>query len=262
MTEYAKDYSVDELMTAVLARELHDGDIGFTTAGCPLGEAAICLAKVTHAKGLMFCPRAWDPKIDYTLDSIHDVEACTSTGLFLPDFGDIISMYMRGMVGFQIVAPAQIDKNGNMNNNVIGEHARPRVRFMGSVGLPDMGCFNERVLVYEPIHETRVFVEKADFIAGLGQMPGGVKGRREKGISGGGPAIIVSNLAVMDFDEETGVMRVKSIHPGVKLEEVQENTGFTLVTAQDISETEPPTKDQVELIRTKIDPEGQRRQRM
>ncbi len=263
MKRYAKDYSVDELMTVVLARELHDGDIGLLTQMCPLGDAAICLAKLTHAKELVWCPNnACDPKIDYTLDTVHNVESCLRSGVFIPDWGDMIGMFLRGITGFQVVAPAQIDKYGNFNNNVIGEHTRPRVRLPGSVGMPDMGCFDKKVLVYEPKHEKRVFVEKVDFIAGLGQVPGGIKGRRARGINGGGPLIVVSNLAAMDFDEETGVMRVKSIHPGVNVEQIQENTGFALVMPKSIPETEPPTEEQVELIRTKIDPKGQRRHRM
>ena len=81
---------------------------------------------------------------------------------------------LRGMVGFQIVAPVQIDQHGNMNNNVIGEHAAPKVRLPGPVGMPEIGCLHQRVLVYEPRQNTRVFVEKVDFISGLGQLPGGI----------------------------------------------------------------------------------------
>lgn len=263
MTEYAEDYTVDELMAAVLARELRDGDIGMPTAMCPLGDAAVCLAKLTHARGLIwYGHNGWDPVVDYTIDGIHDVERVTRTGLFIPDWGDVLSQMLRGMVGFQIVAPAQVDKHGNMNNNVIGDHARPQVRLPGSVGMPEIGCFHRRVLVYEPRHEKKVFVDKVDFISGLGQLPGGARARRDKGIIGGGPAIVVTNLAVMDFDEETGLMRLRSLHPGVPLAEVQANTGFDLAVPGQVPETEAPTTEQVELLRTKIDPRGQRRHRM
>ena len=263
MTEYAKDYTIDELMAVVLAKELKDGDLGMPTAMCPLGDTAICLAKRTHAKGLIwYAHNGWDPDFEYNLDTIHDLNRVTRTGVFIPDWGDILSQMLRGMVGFQIVAPAQIDKYGNLNNNVIGEPARPRVRLPGSVGMPEIACFHKRVLVYEPRHDTRTFVDKVDFISGLGQIPGGAKARREKRIIGGGPVIVVSNLAVMDFDEQTGLMRVKSLHPGVQLEEVQANTGFNLVLPDQIPETEAPTQEQVDLIRIKIDPHGQRRHRM
>lgn len=263
MTEYAKEYTVDEMMTAVLARQLEDGDIGMPTAMCPLGDAAVCLAKLTNAKGLIwYGHNGWDPKIEYNVENIRNVDLLTKTGVYIADWGDPASQMLRGMVGFQIVAPAQIDKYGNMNNNVIGDHARPKVRLPGSVGMPEIGCFHKRVLVYEPRHEKQIFVEKVDFISGLGQLPGGKKARQAKKIIGGGPVIVVSNLAVMDFDEETGLMRLKSLHPGVTLAEVQENTGFDLVAPAKITETEAPTEEQVQLLRTRIDPQGQRKHRM
>ncbi len=259
----AQDYTIDELMAAVLAREIRDGDIGMPTAMCPLGDAAICLAKHTHAKGLIwYGHNGWDPDIAYTLDTMHDTEAMTRNSLYIPDWGDILSQMLRGMVGFQIVAPAQIDQHGNMNNNVIGEHEAPKVRLPGSVGMPEIGCLHQRVLVYEPRHNTRVFVEKVDFIAGLGQLPGGAKARRERGIIGGGPQIVVTNLCVMDFEEESGHMRLRSIHAGVSAEEIAENTGFELLAPEHVPTTELPTAEQVRLLRERIDPRGLRRHRM
>ena len=261
--DYAEDYTVDEQMAAVLAGCIENGDIGMPTAMCPLGDAAICLAKHTHAPGMIwYGHNGWDPRIEYTLADLHDTEKITLTGVFMPDWGDVASQQIRGMVGFQIVAPAQLDKHGNMNNNLIGDHVRPTVRFPGSVGMPEIGCFHKKVLVYEPRHERKVFAEKVDFVSGLGQRPGGPSARRAAGIIGGGPIIVVSNLAVMDFDDETGTMRVRSVHPGVTLEEVQDSTSFDLIVADGITETEAPTRQQVDLLRNLIDPKGQRRHRM
>lgn len=263
MTTPAADYTVDELMVAVLANEIKDGDIGMPTAMCPLGDTAICLAKLTNAKDMIWQPHGGPDPLDvYDLAHLNSFPRGKKSVVFIPDWTDVVAQMTRNMVGFQIVAPAQIDKYGNMNNNVIGEHARPKVRFPGSVGMPEIGVFHQKVLIYEPQHSPRVFADKVDFISGLGQGFGGQKGRREKGITGGGPIIVVSTLAAMDFEEETGLMRIRSLHPGVRLEDVQANTGFELVVPDDIPETAAPTEEQVDLIRNVIDPEGRRKHRM
>ncbi|HJN52940.1 MAG TPA: CoA-transferase [Pseudomonadales bacterium] len=263
MTTIAADHSVDELMTAVLASEIKDGDIGMPTAMCPLADTAICLAKLTNAKGMVWQPHGGPDPLDvYDLAHLNSSPRGRNAAMFIPDWGDVVAQMTRSMVGFQIVAPAQIDKYGNMNNNVIGDHAKPTVRFPGSVGMPEIGVYHQKVLIYEPRHTARVFVEKVDFISGLGQGFGGQKGRRQKGISGGGPIIVVSNLAVMDFDEDSGLMKIRSLHPGVELAEVQASTGFELLGGESIPITDAPTAEQVDLIRNVIDPEGRRRHRM
>ena len=65
--------------------------------------------------------------------------------------------------------------------------------------------------------------------------------------------MVVTNLGAFDFDPESHVMRVKSVHPGVTLDQVRENTGFDLVLPQKITETPAPTREDVAIIR-RIDP--------
>lgn len=263
MTTPATEYTVDEMMVVILALEIENGDIGMPTAMCPLGDTAICLAKLTNAPGMVWQPHGGPDPLDvYDLDHLNSFPKGEKSVVFIPDWNDVAAQMTRSLVGFQIVAPAQIDKYGNMNNNVIGEHASPKVRLPGSVGMPEIGVFHKKVLIYEPQHNPRVFADKVDFISGLGQGFGGQKGRREKGISGGGPIIVVSNLAAMDFEENTGLMRIRSLHPGVKIEDVQANTGFDLIVPDDVPETQRPTQEQVDLIRNVVDPQGRRRHRM
>jgi len=70
---------------------------------------------------------------------------------------------------------------------------------------------------------------------------------------------IVTNLAVMDFDAQTGAMRLVSLHPGVTLEEVQDNTGFDLIVPEAVPTTAAPTVEEIALLRTKIDPQAVRK---
>jgi hypothetical protein len=54
-------------------------------------------------------------------------------------------------------------------------------------------------------------------------------------------------------------MRIRTVHPGVTVPEVQEATGFELLVADDVTATEAPTAEQVRLIREEIDPDGARK---
>lgn len=78
---------------------------------------------------------------------------------------------------------------------------------------------------------------------------------------GRGPEKVVSNLAVLGFEEDTGLMRLEMLNSGVSVEDVITNTSFDLVIPKSVPQTEPPTVEQVELMRNKIDPLGIRKMR-
>ena len=67
---------------------------------------------------------------------------------------------------------------------------------------------------------------------------------------------VISNLAVYDFETPNHSMRLKSLHPGVSVDEVVENSGFELVIEVEIPETRLPTSEELRLIRERIDPLG------
>lgn len=81
-------------------------------------------------------------------------------------------------------------------------------------------------------------------------------GREKAGIYTEGPKICVTPLAVFDFDQETKQMRIRSVHEGITLQEVIENTGFELIIPQEVPVTSPPTEEELQLIREEIDPKG------
>jgi hypothetical protein len=53
-------------------------------------------------------------------------------------------------------------------------------------------------------------------------------------------------------------MRLRSVHPGVAVDEVLEATGFELVVPDDVDESRLPTADELRLIRDVIDPASAR----
>jgi glutaconate CoA-transferase subunit B len=51
-------------------------------------------------------------------------------------------------------------------------------------------------------------------------------------------------------------MRLKSVHEGVSLDEVIENTGFDLIIPQAITVTPPPTDEELNILHTEVDTLG------
>ena len=103
------------------------------------------------------------------------------------------------------------------------------------------------------VHEKRRFVEKVDFVTSTGFWRGGST-RAESGLITGGPAGVVTDLAILGFDEETKRMKVQALQDGVTSEQVQESTGFELLFDADIESLKPPTHDELTLLR-EFDPD-------
>jgi len=147
--------------------------------------------------------------------------------------------------------PAQIDMHGNTNNSFIGRE-KSRLRLPGGFGIPDVSAIYPRTLYYCPRHEKRVFVEHVDHVGGLGLNKSEVpESHRE--------IHVVSELGVFKVESEMTRMMVSSIHPGVVLEQIKENTGFEMLVPDAVPRTVPPTDLELELIREKIDPLNIRR---
>ena len=166
---------------------------------------------------------------------------------------EIFELQLAGKLNV-LMSPAQIDKFGNMNISVIGDWKRPAAVLAAARGVPDNTTNGERVFYVVNSHSRRVFVEKVDFICGLGRSA-----EREKDIKYGKVEKVFSNLGVFDFEAKTGHMRLKSVHAGVTPQQVAENTGFKLVVPDPVPETPPPTEEELRLIKEVIDSRGVRR---
>lgn len=142
-----------------------------------------------------------------------------------------------------VMGANQIDRYGNQNISCIGPHATPKRQLLGVRGAPG-NTINHRTSYWVPRHSPRVFVPAVDMVSGVGNDRGGHVYR------------VVTNLCVLDFDGSTHAMRVVSVHPGVTLDEVVEQTGFPLLT-DDPPETRSPNEDELALIE-KLDPTGAR----
>jgi glutaconate CoA-transferase subunit B len=164
-------------------------------------------------------------------------------------------MAQQGLVDYGFLGAAQIDKYGNLNTTVIGDYDKPKARLPGSGGANDLGSLCGKTITLMR-HDTLRFVEKLDFLTTPGYLNG--PGSRESaGLPRGtGPYRVITQLAVMGFHERTKEMKLISVHPGVSVDYVLENTGFRLLVDEGVGETKPPTEIELKLLRREIDPAG------
>ncbi|MCS6850678.1 MAG: 3-oxoacid CoA-transferase [Gemmataceae bacterium] len=247
------DYNPMELMICCAARLLEDGRTVAVGTGAPC--AAAMLAQRTTAPNLVILFEAGGvaPLLPTMPISVGDSRTFYR-GVMATSMADIMETCQRGMIDYTFLGGAQIDPYGNLNSTMIGpDYARPKVRLPGSGGANDLASFCWRTLVMTH-HDRRRFVEKLDFLTTPGYLTG--PGAREAaGLPPGtGPYRVITNLAILGFDDETKRMRVESLHPGVSWEQVQAATSFPLTARQPLAITPPPTERELHLLRTEVDP--------
>ncbi len=159
-----------------------------------------------------------------------------------------------------VMGATQIDPYGNQNFAAVGpDYAQPKVQLLGFRGAPG-NTVNNATSYWIPAHSTRVFVERVDVVSGVGW---------DRAAAAGPAALehfdlrrVVTNLAVLDFAGPDHRMRLVSVHPGVEPDDVVAATGFPLCVADEVGTTRAPTPDELDLIRTVIDPDGLRRREL
>jgi len=152
-----------------------------------------------------------------------------------------------------MMGASQIDRYGNQNISSIGDWRKPTRQLIGVRGAPG-NTVNHRTDYWVARHSARVFVPNVDVVSGVGND----RARRHTGsaLRFHHLGVVITNLAVLDYDDE-GLLKVRSLHPGVSPEEVLENTGFAIDVAA-AGVTREPTEEELALIRTVIDPRGLR----
>ena len=253
------DWSIDELMVVTLAREFTNETRAFNGAVSFVPVCAYLLARRTHAPDLVWAASsiaidADPPAIpESTLsDGLWDGAAMLSNSAY--DFWSYAQSRRYNTFAFR---GAQMDAYGNVNNTVIGPYESPKVRLPGGGGMADLGCMIPLIYLWSSTHDPRTFVERLDFRSGLGWGDGG--DHRERLGLPGGPQLCVTNLCVFDFEPTTKRMRIRSVHPGVTVEQVVEATGFELPpTDGDVPETDPPGSEELRILREEVDPTGAR----
>ncbi|MFW5748888.1 MAG: hypothetical protein ACOCYT_04665 [Chloroflexota bacterium] len=241
------DYTVDELISVCIARQVRAGDVLAQGINTPLVMAGYILAKLTHAPDVRFASAIgqgicedWEPLRLATTEDFWLRRSLLHVG-FAVGATELLPRYNPK----EFFRPAQVDPVGNFNNVAFGkDYARPRMRLPGTGGIPDVTTYSAHVYLYVPRHSRVTFVPAVDFVSGLGHVP---ERRR-----GSGPLYCITDLG--QFDWHDGRMRAVSLHPGVSAAYVQKKTGFPLAIPADIARTDPPDPEQLRLLREVIDP--------
>lgn len=253
MTE-KKEYTTIELMACAASRTLEDKKSVLVGTGLPI--IAAVLAQKTHAPNLLIVFEAGGigPQVPMLPISVGDSRTFYKA-LMASSMDYVMSTAQMGYTDYGFLGAAQIDPYGNINTTVIGTHERPKVRLPGSGGANDAGslCWHTVILMQQ---DARKFVEKIDFVTTPGYLSG--RGAREKaGLPAGtGPFRVITQLGIMGFDDKTKHMKLLSTHLGVSSEQVKTNTGFSLILPKNVTKTEPPTAEELSVLRKDIDPAG------
>jgi glutaconate CoA-transferase subunit B len=238
-------------MAITAARELRDGEIVFVGIGLP--NLAANLAKRTHAPNLIMIYEAGVIGANPTRLPLSIGDPCLVSGAkSVCSMFEVFGLYLQaGRIDVGFLEGAQIDKYGNINSTVIGDYSTPKVRLPGSGGACEISSLAKRILMITT-HEKRKFPERVDFVT----SPGFLGGRRERGqlkLEGGGPEAVITDLGIMKFDKETGEMVLTSVHQGVKVEEIKQNTGWDLKVSKDLETTKEPSENELLVLR-QLDP--------
>lgn len=241
-----------QIMVVAASRQIHDGEIVFVGMRLPL--LGFALAKATHA------PRAIGLFENGVIRDTPPAGALITMGdppniagaVMCTTLLEVMSHLQRGRVDVGFLGGAQVDRFGNLNTTWVEEGGR-RVRLPGSGGAADIAALSRRTVIIMQ-HERRRFPEWVGYRTSPGYGTGGAW-RRDAGLPRGGPARVITSLAVLGFDPESGEMVLESVHAGVTVDEVRAHTGWDLRTPPRPAVTADPSVEELAVLR-RFDPDG------
>jgi glutaconate CoA-transferase subunit B len=241
-------YARGHVMATAMARNLRDGELVFMGANSLIPMAGTRLAQLTHAPNLTMMAGASggvNTLLEPLAPSSGDYANLVAEAVM--PFNEVLMLLAGGRADVFFVGGLQVDRRGNCNLVRVGPANKPRLRGPGSAAIP-WAHRARRTIIYTTTHDKRVFVPRVDFVS----MPGWSE---RQGHTHNGPELVVTPMAIMDFTE-AGDMRLVSVHPGVTLDEVRDNTGFDLAMPEgDLPATPEPTTEELQLMRG-FDPDG------
>jgi len=250
-SKYATDYSAGEQMIVSAARQIKDNDNVYVGVGLPM-QAGV-LAKNLHAPNSVIViengiVRASKFPIPRAADNLYSQSYAEQlSGLFY-----VMCLAQAGYIDAGFLGAGQIDRYGNCNDTVVGDYRNPIHRWPGSGGGNDVMSFCGRTIIILEQSKRR-FLEKVDFNTCPGYFDGKLGRREEMGLpSNTGPAVVITNLATYTFEDRE--MTLKSVHAGcgVTLEKVKAEISWDIKIAADLTDTEPPTVEELQAYHEKV----------
>jgi glutaconate CoA-transferase, subunit B len=250
----SETYSASEMMIAVAARMLKGARTVFVGVGLP--NIACNLARITVAPDMemIYESGVYGARPERLPLSIGD-PTLVSGAVSVVSMADLFGLYLqRGLVEIALLGGAQIDKYGNLNSSVIGDYAKPKTRLPGSGGACEIATNAQRTFMIMRL-KRRAFVEKTDFITSPGHLSGG-DSRARLGLPGKGPEIVITDKAILNFDNAEREMQLSALYPGVSEADVRAETGWKLRRAPKLEQVSAPSVEELRLIREELDPSG------
>jgi glutaconate CoA-transferase subunit B len=246
-------YSSTEMLACVASNILEDKKSVFVGTGLPM--IASMLAQRTHAPNLLLFFEAGSigPEIPVLPISVGDSRTF-HMAVAASSMHDSMSMAQAGYIDYGFLGAAQIDIHGNINTTVIGPYEHPKVRLPGSGGGNDVGTLSNKIIIIMRQDKYR-FVKKLDFVTTPGYL-NGYNSREKTGLpKDSGPYRVITQLGVYGFDKKSKNMKLISIHPGITIDQIKNNSSFDIIIPEKILVTKPPTKNELKILKD-IDPAG------
>jgi glutaconate CoA-transferase, subunit B len=247
-------YTPREIMTIMAAREIKNGDIVFSGTGISM-LAAMAAKNINAPDSVIFFETgAMDSLLEELPFAVADprIMYWAAANSRLTDAFATMQNPITGKKVIAILGAAQIDMYGNLNTTCIGDYHSPDIRFSGSGGGCDVASFVPRCIAFMQ-HEKRKFVKTLDYLTSPGQLDG-KNSRQAAGLRPGGVSVVVTNLGVMRFHQNTGRMYLDKFYPGIPLERILKNTEFDMDISK-AGQADPPTKTELKILREECDPQ-------
>lgn len=246
------DFSADEMMASVAARELADGDVVFVGIGLP--NLACNLARATHAPNLVLIYESGAVGATPSRLPVSIGDPALVTGsLMVCGMADVFQCFLQnGRIEIGFLGGAQVDRWGNINTTVIGDYAHPTVRLPGSGGATEIAAHARRTLIVAKLGR-RTFPEQVDFVTSPGHRYHGTP-RSEFRMPGQGPVTVITDKGVLEADAKSGELVLAALYPGVSAAEVRDGVGWPLAARTTLREIAPPSARELQLLREVLDP--------
>ena len=257
-------YTTMELQAVAAAREVPDGAFVFAGTGLPL--LASMLAQYSSAPNMTLIMEAGivGPRLEHLPISVSDPRGCLHSSMVSNMADTFGTTALRGYCTVGMLGGAECDMYGNLNSTIIGGYwpagvsgtgHGPQVRFAGSGGANNIASFADKILAVI-VQEARRFPERVEYITSVACERGPREqheSRWDYGLTRGGEMVVITDLCIMRNNPETGILELDTVFPGISVDDVVNNTGWSL-DASKAKEMAPPTEDELKMLRMLVDP--------
>ncbi len=250
----AKKYTTNALMAVTASRLLKDNQNVVVGLGLP--QIATLLAQYMHAPNIniIYEIGVINAKAEEMGVGIADPRLWYKSDQFTSFAGTLGELLQRGLVDVGFLGGLQVDKYGNLNSTLIKQENGIR-HFTGSGGAADIASYSKNLMAIMK-HQKRKIVNTLDYLTSAGYLDGG-NSRTETGLPACKELTIITNKCVFTFEKESKQLMLETIHPGIELDDLKENTGCDFLVPDKIEVTDEPTDKELEILNTKVDPDHQ-----